>query len=344
MQILLPYKDINIKTRNYTFDLFKAIFALSIILVHFPLPDPIGTIFSTIGICGVIYFFLISGYSSYDKDDIVASKNILRRFKRNLKIFIIVFLIYFILIIPERLVSGQFDSFLDNFKNPWLFPRLLLLGDLSFISADPLWFMVALLYSYIILYLLHRFKVMKYAYYALPILILIRVGVETYVNSYDVDWHISSIFIASGLPIMMLGNYIAYKKDAFLKAPLLSNIIIFIISTIMVFITVFINAGRFNLAQPFKIISMLELFLISLKLPGKKEFGIIGMIGRKYSLYIYLFHFLFGLIAIDFLYLFTFPEWVYDWFMPVVALVFGTLIPIGLCKLNNFIKRKIKAK
>ena len=290
MQILLPYKDVNIKSRNYTFDFLKAVFALSIILVHFPFPGVVGTIFSTIGICGVIFFFLISGYSSYNKDDEQASKNILKRFKRNLKILIIAMLIYFVLIMLERIVAEDFDGFLNGFKNPWLVPRLLLLGDFSFITADPLWYMVALLYSYLILYVLHRFKVMKYAYYALPILILIRVGVETYVNSYDVDWHISSIFIASGLPIMLLGNYIAYKKDVFLKSPLISNIIIFIVSAIMAIITAIFDVGNLNIAQPFKIISMLELFLIALKLPGKREFGIIGKIGRLYSLYIYLFH------------------------------------------------------
>ena len=344
MQILLPYKDVNIKSRNYTFDFLKALFALSIILVHFPFPYPVGPIFSTMGICGVIFFFLISGYSSYNKDDEIASKNILRRFKRNLKILIIVFLIYFVLVIPLRLVTDEFDYFLNSFKNPWLFPRLFLLGDFSFISGDQLWFMVALLYSYLILYVLHRFKVMKYAYYALPILILIRVGVETYVNSYDVDWHISSIFIASGLPIMMLGSYIAYKKDAFLKSPLISNIIIFTVSTIMMYVTVYIKAVGFDIAQPFKIISMLELFLIALKLPGAKEYGFIGKVGRKYSLYIYLFHLLFGIVATDALYLFDFPDWVYSWCGPIVAFVFGTLISIGLYELNNLIKNKMKKR
>ena len=143
--------NLSVNKRNYTLDALKAFFAVMIILTHFPFPGELGHICSNIGICGVILFFLISGYSSYNADDTVAANNILRRFKRNGKIFLIVISIYVVLGIVERLVTGQFDDFVAELQDPWRFPRMILLGDFSFIKADPLWFMVALLYSYIIL-------------------------------------------------------------------------------------------------------------------------------------------------------------------------------------------------
>ena len=48
----------------------------------------------------------------------------------------------------------------------------------------------------------------------------------------------------------------------------------------------------------------------------------------------------FGIIVIDVLYIRENPEWVYDYLMPVLAVIFGTLVPIGLYKLNNKIKLK----
>ncbi len=332
MEIIMPYHEVPIKTRNYTMDLFKAIFAIFVVFVHFPLDGWIGTIFSTIGICGVIYFFLISGYSSYDKDDKIACQNILKRLKRNAKITLIVIFIYTVITTLMKLIGGEFTEYLDSFKNPWLFPRLLLLGDLSFINGDPLWFMIALLYTYLILYLLHRFKITKYAFFLLPILILFRIWAECYVNTYNTDWHYASFFLASGVPITLLGHYVAYKKDAFLKSPMYLTITLLTISTIFLFITVFVKVFDYDVAQIFKIWSAFELFILTLKSPGKKPIPVMGKIGKDYSLYIYLFHFLIGVIVAGIIYI------------PILSIGVGILGSIGLYELNKLIRKKLLRK
>ena len=96
MEELIPIRKTNINKRNHTLDALKFFFAIMVILVHFPFPGELGHICSNIGICGVILFFLISGYGSYNQDDTVASKNILRRFKRNGLTFIIILSIYIV--------------------------------------------------------------------------------------------------------------------------------------------------------------------------------------------------------------------------------------------------------
>ncbi len=343
MEILLPYKNVVTNQRNYTMDVLKAIFAICVILVHFPFPGDIGTVFSTIGIVGVIFFFLISGYNAYDINDDEACKKILNRFKRNLKITLIVVGIYLVLMTLEALVAGYFDEYLDYYTNPWLVPRIILLGDFSFIKADQLWFMVALLYAYLTLYLLHKFKIAKYSYYALPILLMLRIGIETYVNTAPgADWHYACFFIGSSLPVMLLGHYIRAKKEAFLKAPIYVTIILTVIATALMYATVYINVFDINCAQFFKIWCAFELFILALKLPGKKEVPVIGLIGRKYSLYIYLFHFLIGVIVMDIFYLVESPEWVIDWIAKIVVVIFAIIVSIGMYKLNNLIKNKLK--
>jgi len=343
MEALMPINNLNKQIRNYTFDFLKGLFAIFVIMVHFPFPGIVGKITSAIGICGVIFFFLISGYSAYNSDDEIACNNIKKRFKRNLIITGIVLLIYFVLMTIEQLVTGQFDGYLNYLKNPWFVPRLLFLGDLSFIKADQLWFMFALLYSYLVLLFMHKYKLTKYFYYFLPVLLLARIGVETYVNTYNADWHYTSFFLTSGFPIMLLGHFIACKKEAFLKAPTYVTIILTLVFTALMFTTLFARFLDFDIGQIFKILCIFELFILTLKIPGNNEIKVLGLIGRKYSLYIYLFHFLIGIIVVDVLYIRENPEWVYDYLMPVLAVIFGTLVPIGLYKLNNKIKLKRKS-
>ena len=109
MDILIPYKT-NINKRNHIMDFMKSIFAMCVVLVHFPLPGTVGMVFTTLGICGVIFFFLVSGYNSYNNDDEVASKNILKRTKRILIITIIVLLIYFMYTMLESIIYGYFNE------------------------------------------------------------------------------------------------------------------------------------------------------------------------------------------------------------------------------------------
>ncbi len=338
MDNLLAIKEVN--KRNYTMDVLKAIFAICIVFTHFPFPGEFGTVLSQIGISGVIFFLLISGYNAYDKDDKVACSKLLKRFKRNGILTLIVLLMYLVFAITERLITNDFDIFLNSFTNPWLFPRMIGYGDFEFIYGGPLWFLLALLYSYLILYILHRFKLINYAFYFIPVLLLFRIFVENYVNTFNADWHLSANFLAGALPIMLLGEYIKAKKNDFFKTPLYLNIILFVISTVFLFLGVYINVGDYNVAQVFKIISMLELFLISLKLPGKKEVPLIGTLGRKYSLYIYVFHFMIGLTVYDLIYLF---DWEIDYLMQIVALIFVIGISILFYEVNNKLKLKIKS-
>ena len=323
------------KIRNYTLDGLKFFFAIMVILVHFPLDGEVGHICSNIGICGVILFFLISGYKSYDEDDNIASKNILRRLKRNGITLLIMLLIYLIFTIIFKILTEDFGSFIDQLANPWTFPRIILFGDLSFINADPLWFMVALIFSYLILYILHKEKSMKYAYYLLPLFIISRIILECYVNTFNTDWHYSSFFLASGFPIMLFGSFIAKNKEKFLKAPLYVTIILTIISTALMLVTIHFRVFGFDIAQIFKIWCMVELFILALKLPGQKE-TLIAKLGRKYSAYIYLFHFLIGLIIANIFYI--------DYLVQATIIISSILISILLFETNQILKNKVKSR
>ena len=115
--------ETTIKTdkRNYLMDFIKGVAAIGVILVHFQFPGVLGKILCSVGVCGVVFFFLVSGYFAYNADDEKACDNLLKRFKRNLVITLIAVAIYLVFTVVEQLVLGTFDVWAQQLADPWLY-------------------------------------------------------------------------------------------------------------------------------------------------------------------------------------------------------------------------------
>jgi surface polysaccharide O-acyltransferase-like enzyme len=318
--------------KNHLIHFVKGVAALGVVLVHFQFPGVLGKALCSVGVCGVIFFFLVSGFFAYDADDEAACGKLLKRFKRNLRITLIAVAVYAVYTVIEQLALGTFVTWLDHFKNPWLLPRMIVLGDFEFIHGDPLWFMPALLYSYLILYILHKAKISKYAYIALPLLLLLRIATETYTNSFGADWHLSGNFLVGGLPIMLLGHCIAREKEIFCKIPLYLTASYAAFSAALMFVTVNVPVFGLDVSQIFKIWCAAEVFLLTLRLPEKRCVPFIERIGEKYSLYVYLSHYLIGTLLCVVLAKANAPEWVSAWILPIVVILVSVLVSAAMCK------------
>ena len=314
------------KRTNHLIDFIKGISTLGVILVHFQFPGVPGRILCAIGVSGVVFFFLVSGYFAYNEDDGMACRNLLKRFKRNLNITLIAVLVYFVYTVIHHLALRTFSEWAAKLSDPWLYVRMLILGDFEFIHADPLWFMPALLYSYLILYVLHKYKISKYAYIFLPMLLLLRIGMETYTNSCGADWHLSGNFLAGALPVMLLGHSIASRKDSITKIPLYYTVPFLLISMAMLFVTVNVRFLALDVSQIFKIWLATEAFLLALRLPERKVIPAIAVLGRKYSLDVYLYHFLIGLLITNIFVGIHAPAWVSSWILPFAVIIVSILL------------------
>ncbi|MBQ7596832.1 MAG: acyltransferase, partial [Clostridia bacterium] len=331
-------KDENMENRpqkNNLINFVKGVAAFGVVLVHFQFPGVLGKVLCSLGVCGVVFFFLVSGYYAFDTDDESACRKLMKRFKRNLVITLIAVAVYAAYTVIEQLALGTFGEWLGNFKNPWLLPRMIILGDFEFIHGDPLWFMPALLYSYLILYLLHKAKISRYAYIMLPMLLLLRIGVETYTNSFGADWHLSGNFLVGGLPIVLTGHYIAYKKDNFINIPMYLTVSYSVFAAAMMFVTVNIPVFGVDVSQIFKVWCGVEIFLLTLRLPGKRGIPVIERIGEKYSLYIYLWHYLIGTLFLVILAKMNAPVWVKDWLLPVMVILASVLVSAAICAVKE---------
>ena len=325
--------------RNHLIDAMKAIAALGVVFVHFQFPGVIGKICAAFGTVGVIFFFLISGYQTYCVDSHDSGK-ILRRFKRNLKLLSVALLIYLAYTVIEQIVLGTFTAWMTNYLlNPITYIRLLILGDLDFISCGHLWYMVAMLYGYLILYCMEKYRLRKVFYIALPILLLLRVSMETYTNSFShfswFDWHFSGNFLVGALPVMVLGNYIRHREEKILKLGAKVFIPCAAVLMSLVFLSVNVKIFGMDCSQIFKIASAAMFFVICLAVTLKKPIFALGNIGRDLSLHIYMWHLLVGALIKHLLIGLGATLWVFDWVLPIVAVIATMAISLLVRRLQK---------
>ena len=324
--------------RNRLLDAMKAIAALGVIFVHFPFPGEIGRICASFGTVGVIFFFLISGYQSHCADPADSGK-ILRRFKRNLLLIAAVIPIFVIYTVVKQIALGTASDWVATYLlNPITYLRLIVLGDLDFINCGHLWYMVAMLYGYLIIYLMEKFRLHKLFYIALPVLLLLRASMETYTNSFShfswFDWHFSGNFLVGALPIMLLGSFISVNEE---KLVALGTRVLLPAAAVMmslVFLTVNIKLLGLDLSQPFKIAAATAFFMLCLTVTLKGPATILDRIGRHLTLHIYIWHRIVGDLFIDLLTYVRAEQWVYDWCLPVATIAVSLLISLFFARIT----------
>ena len=326
--------------RNYLLDFCKGVAAIGVVLVHIRFPDITGNTLSSVGVAGVILFFLISGYFAYSENDEAACGKLMKRFKRNLVIALIAVLIYFVFTAVRETIAGSFSDWIAKFTDPVLYFRMIVMGDFEVINGDPLWFMPALLYSYLILWCIHKLRIKKAAYIALPFLLLLRIGMETYTNSFGADWHLSGNFLVGALPVMLLGHFIAHKKEAFLSMSVKLIVTGCIISALLMFVSVNVRIAGIDVSQPFKIWFAFSAFLLALKLPQKKVLAPVGVLGDRYSLDVYLWHYLIGITLSDILDVVNAPGWTTEWCLPIVTIIVSIAVSAAIYSIKKIPKKQ----
>ena len=335
--------------RNYNWDFWKFIAAIGVILVHAPYKGNLGQILSSIGVLGVSFFFLISGYACFGEPEKMCPK-ILKRLIRNGIITMLATMWALAFSYYAMRMENMDIMWKLTLKKPVTIVRIILLGDLEFFYGSHLWFMFALIYCYVIFYFLVRFRLRKVIYVLTPIFLLARIVVETYVNSYSVSWHWSANALIGGLPMMLLGYVIADKKEKLIKIPTWILITGIVLSAGAVFVSMCFKVGKLNVFQPFNILCSSLILILGAKKPDWSIIKPVSYLGRKDSLYIYLFHFYIIMVMYEVMYGMHLSSKVIEWQLPlaviivsiVVARIFSMLV--DLVKLPFTLKKKKAAK
>ena len=156
--------------RNKCLDGMKAIAACMVIFIHIDLPGQTGVFVEALSRFAVPFFFMISGYFCYynGKD---ASDRIPGKIVHIVKLMIFAMAFYFIWEISKRLVTGEnLYRWIREVTDRQNIMKLLLYNSTSPLRGH-LWFLPALIYCYMLDYLIERFHLRKIAFWCIPALL-----------------------------------------------------------------------------------------------------------------------------------------------------------------------------
>lgn len=187
-------------------------------------------------------------------------------------------------------VKGECFTF-DSLKLGKLL-RLLLLGDFDFLNAGHLWYMIALVYGYFILFMCTKGRG-KMRVTIIAMLVLLKGVVGLFPNN---DWHLTRNALFYGIPYLLLG-YEVKAHESHLKEYSNCNLCLICIFSLMLeiatiyfdnYISSFLSCAVF----PYS----LCLFLVFLKYNGTNKLNYLKVIGKDYSGFVFAYHYLVGMI------------------------------------------------
>lgn len=266
--------------RNYSLDTLKFVCAIFVIFIHTPQPEIWEIYITPLIRCAVPIFFMISGYFTYGKKDLIHT--ILKRIIHLLTIFGIVFLLYF----SFSLISNSKDS-LEHLSILFSYNFILL-------NSPPycmhLWYIAAYIYVLLIMLIVEKYNLYKWLFLLTPILLLTALTIGKYSeiilgNCYPTNY--TRNFLFTGLPFFTLGMIIK-------KAKQLPNVYITGVGCIVFYILGIIEVINIKSLGDWyasTIFLSLSVFILFINIKQGKD-NILSKVGREDSLYIYLLHFI----------------------------------------------------
>ena len=317
--------------RQNNLDVLKCLCAFLVICIHIPYKGKFGEIVTPICRIAVPIFFMITGYF-YTK----TSKKPLKQIKKIFSLVILANLLYFLF--------GVLTNNLPDISNTNVIAKLILFNETPF--AGHLWYLGAILYVLIIVYLADKIKIRKYLYFFIPILLIVDIIFGKYsilIFNKEFPYIYIRNFLFVGLPYFLIGDLLYKNKDKLLNKFSLKNliilIIVFTITTLLekyFLISINMNATRDQyISTTFLSITV---FLLALKAKNVDDKFIFAIIGRKYSLYIYIVH----LMIINLYNNYLVEKNILNYFIQIIVFLISLLIAIIYVKCKNIFVKKYK--
>lgn len=312
----------------------KGIACIGVVVLHCRFPGETGKAISYLFKFAVPCFFMISGYFLYANDANKVRERCLRRFTKNLKLLLWATVLYAGIDIFRLANEGSFSLLnwlTTNFSLPELLPKIFL-G--SFFNGT-MWYLHALLWSYICIYLLSKIAKLQRLHWLAFALLFLHLIVRLYARTQGFEWFTPkyfSNFAGFGVPFILIGYTLAahYEKlNTFKDSQLLG---LAAIGFVMQYAEYYVFKQPMDIFLG-SILFSIGLFAFALKHPTQKFSQSLNYIGEELSLTIYIEHiavlWLMGLFI-------TFDSVWLQWIHPIVAVL--------ICILVAIVWKKIKAK
>ena len=331
--------------RNYCLFLFEIIASIFVVFIHIRFPGLFGRIIENAGRFAVPLFFAIAGFFLYQPG--ITVQEFREKLKRRLKRVSILFLISGTL----YLICGVVGHF---FNLGYSFSELNASNIIAlFLLNNPLvsqhnWFLLALIYAYVFMYLFPKFFIGKDKWLILFISVLgfVLVG---HIVAYQFDWGVETIpycifrnWLLSAVPFISLGILLKRKEEALRVFKLKFVVIGLIITSLLMIGELFLYQEVLHALPEFGVFNVLFVVLLVCLAIQRPDFGgriKLTHINGNWTKYVYILHMFISFLIIGLLMLLKINEnEVALYFLPAIVV----LVAFGVALLINYIVIKIK--
>ncbi len=269
----------------HSIDLLRLLAIYFVIVIHLPFRASLPTgITIAFGKIAVPFFLVVCGYFLYRED---TAQFMARLKKQALKIFILAVGSHLFYTLFAFLRSDMpFGEFIKtNFTGSNAVN--LLLWNMSPFS-DHLWYLGSLLYAILIIMLLCKTKVFKYAMFAAPLLLAGYIVLSFTQNPANYFMYRNALLCT--LPYLMFGCLIRRYKDLLMNP----SVWWYIVATVLLCITTLLEFSLHSgsVAMPYFSAELLvyAVILVALKLPSFAAGTLAERLGSRTTLFMYIFH------------------------------------------------------
>ena len=289
--------------RSKNIDILKTICSFLIVCIHIPFPGTAGQYFIALSRIAVPIFFMITGYFY---SDIVRRGEEVRQIRKILFLVIQANLLYLIWRCFYAVMSQNIVLFTSTFSAKNLFKFL-------FLNESPLsghlWYLGAILYVLIIIYIVNKLKLEKYLYRLIPVLLLgdLLLGKYSLVLwDREFPYILVRNFLFVGIPYFCIGRLIREGLGQKISRNVLSGLIVlFSLTSLLerfILVSIRMNATRDHYIST--TLLAISVFLFTLKLTkgyeenytacklssGDYATNLMSVIGRRHSTWLYILH------------------------------------------------------
>lgn len=332
------------QNRTVNLDILKAFCAFFVVAIHAPFPGEFGRCFETLCRIAVPIFFMITGYFY---SDVVKRGREVNQLKKIFILLIEANVIYVLWKLFVSLINGNFAAF-NNLRSLLTWRNFLFFNESPFRSH--LWYLGAVLYVLIIVFLADKIKIPKIWYkISIPVLLLCNFifgefALLVFGRKFGV--YIPRNFLFMGLPFFCIGYCV---KNGFGKR-IKKNVLwfsVFLFSALSIVERYALKSIGIPPKQELYISTVfcaVSVFLLALNSKPCEKMKFAAVIGRKYCTWCYILHLVvlstFGMLLKN-----TPIYGVYKYVMPVVVFAVTILLLAAVYKIKEFIlsKRAVKA-
>ena len=271
---------------NHCLDCIKGIGCICVVFIHVKFPGCFGDIVWRLSQFAVPVFFLTSGYFAYSLDKDCTDRMVKRRAKRIFWLSVWTTCFYWLTTRAYSWIrngcplGGDANTFLVGVA------KFLFLQDVDFSGGGHLWFLWALLWCYVIVLAVNHLSLWRWVYRLVPLLVVLVVIQYACRMYFEWTWHTTNFLPA--ITYVMTGFSLAAHYDK-LRSVTNSQLLAMIVVGELVSLVNLLHPV-YDFSEVGIIVASISMFIYAIKNDIFIIEKSIEIIGRKYSLNIYIYH------------------------------------------------------